>query len=231
LIRNKLSRSALSYIALFFITFLYRYFQRNGHFSARINIILLVVGGVDMFFLPKMWRTKEKMLDIAVLDYQCIRMSPTQHLLTSCVGSNLLTLFENSDQSKKTLTFREIHKEPLVGARPRQNINQWFPTGVPRHTRVPWRGVRGASKYWIYYLFSAFTTKGAPNCHFSQVRVPPNFFSVLQGAVNQKRLKDTYLNDGPQNNFRLANFLIFSSVILYNWELNNFLTKKTEVNF
>ncbi len=33
---------------------------------------------------------------------------------------------------------------------------QCFPTGVPRHTRVPWRGVRGAAKYWINYLLSFF---------------------------------------------------------------------------
>jgi hypothetical protein len=39
-------------------------------------------------------------------------------------------------------------------------------------------------------FFSSFTTKGAPNCHFIQVRVPPNYFSVLKGAVNQKRLKN-----------------------------------------
>jgi len=31
-------------------------------------------------------------------------------------------------------------------------LSQWFPTGVPRHTRVPGRGVRGAAKYLIYYL-------------------------------------------------------------------------------
>jgi len=30
-----------------------------------------------------------------------------------------------------------------------------------------------------------FTTMGGPNCHFSQVRVPP-IFSVLKGAVGQK---------------------------------------------
>jgi len=43
-----------------------------------------------------------------------------------------------------------------------QDLAQWFPTGVP------WRGVRGAAKYWIYYLFSFFTTKGAPNCHLAR---------------------------------------------------------------
>ncbi len=43
-------------------------------------------------------------------------------------------------------------------------------------------------------FFSSFTAKGAPNCHFIQVRVPPNLFSVLKGAVNQKRLKNTVID-------------------------------------
>ena len=49
-------------------------------------------------------------------------------------------------------------------------------------------------------FFSSVTTKGALNYHFSQVRVPGrDFFSVLQGAMNQKRLKNT----GIANKFRL----------------------------
>jgi hypothetical protein len=33
------------------------------------------------------------------------------------------------------------------------SLEQWFPTGVPRHTRVLQRGVSGAAKFWIYCLF------------------------------------------------------------------------------
>jgi len=66
------------------------------------------------------------------------------------------------------------------------SLRQWYPTGVLRHTRVQWRGVRGAAKYWIYYLFSIFKTKGAAKN-----------FSGLQGAVNQKRLKNTALRYDP----------------------------------
>ncbi len=40
-------------------------------------------------------------------------------------------------------------------------------------------------------FFSFFTTKGAPNCHFNEGKGAVKFFSVLQGAVNQKRLKNT----------------------------------------
>jgi len=68
-------------------------------------------------------------------------------------------------------------------------LRQWFPTGVPRHTRVPWRDVRVAAKYWIYYLLSYFTNKGAPNCHFSQVRVPPNFFQSYRVPWTKKGWK------------------------------------------
>jgi hypothetical protein len=43
-------------------------------------------------------------------------------------------------------------------------------------------------------FLSFFTTKGAPNCHFSQGKGAAKFFSVLKGAVNQKRLKNTGLD-------------------------------------
>ncbi len=43
-------------------------------------------------------------------------------------------------------------------------------------------------------FFSFFTTKGAPNCHFSLGKGAAKFFSVSQGAVNQKRLKNTGLD-------------------------------------
>jgi len=36
-----------------------------------------------------------------------------------------------------------------------------------------------------------FTSKVAPHCHFSQGEGAAKFFSVLQGAVNQKKLKNT----------------------------------------
>jgi hypothetical protein len=69
---------------------------------------------------------------------------------------------------------------------------------------VPWRGVRGAAKYWIYYLFSSFTTKGAPNCHFIQVRVPPNFFQSY--SVFRSRLKNTALS--CRNDVRTKNLYV-----------------------
>ena len=40
-----------------------------------------------------------------------------------------------------------------------------------------------------------FTSKVALHCHFSQGEGAAKFFSVLQGAVNQKRLKNTGLDD------------------------------------
>ncbi len=83
-----------------------------------------------------------------------------------------------------------------------QTLDQWFPTGVPWHTRVPWKGVGVPPNIKFTTFLSFFTTKGAQNCHFNQVRVPPNFFLVLQGAVNQKRLKNTALaQKNVQNKF------------------------------
>ncbi len=74
-------------------------------------------------------------------------------------------------------------------------LRQWFPTGVPRHTRVLKRGVRGAAKFRvtgflliIYYI----------ECHklsfLTQLKgCRQNFLVDLKGAVNQKRLKNTGL--------------------------------------
>jgi hypothetical protein len=69
-----------------------------------------------------------------------------------------------------------------------------------------------------------FTTKSASNCHFSLVRVPPNFFSVLQGAANQKRLKNTvlcrkrkkevYVTKGVRTQVFRSNKLFFSKSFL-----------------
>ncbi len=50
------------------------------------------------------------------------------------------------------------------------NLEQWFPTGVPQHTRVPQRGVRGAVKFGS----TAFLGRAL----FSDVllqKVPPNY--------------------------------------------------------
>ncbi len=61
----------------------------------------------------------------------------------------------------------------------RHVLRQWFQTGVPRHTRVPQRGVRGATKFWITAFLYLFCYIG---CHklsfFNHVRMPPNFFNT-----------------------------------------------------
>ncbi len=53
-------------------------------------------------------------------------------------------------------------------------------------------------------FFSFFTTKDALNCHFSQGKGAAKLFSVLQGAVNKKRLKNTGL--GPTRTFIRASY-------------------------
>ena len=39
---------------------------------------------------------------------------------------------------------------------------QWFSTGVPRHTRVAWGSVRVAASYKIYWCFDMFWHVGVP---------------------------------------------------------------------
>jgi len=50
-------------------------------------------------------------------------------------------------------------------------LEQWFPT------RVPWRGARGAAKYWIMSLSSVFYCLGYLRLVLLHVGVPPNFLS------------------------------------------------------
>ncbi len=55
----------------------------------------------------------------------------------------------------RLLSFSKIYQRSLV-QKGLICLGQWFPTGVPRHTRVSWGGARGAAKYWIMGLFSMF---------------------------------------------------------------------------
>jgi len=70
-------------------------------------------------------------------------------------------------------------------------IHQWFSTGVPRHTRVPWRGPRGAAKYWIFSKFS-FRALYFLGIYWDSLyeiyqqlasRVPQNISSPMKGAA------------------------------------------------
>ena len=68
----------------------------------------------------------------------------------------------------------------------RGRLDQWFSTGVPRHTRVPWDSVRGAASYQFLLMFwPILASRGAAKHWFSWTRVP-------QG---KKRLRNTDLKD------------------------------------
>jgi len=137
----------------------------------------------------------------------------------------------NSNSATIVVNFSDYLKVFVIVLRQRQkgqsklfttdnSLSQWFPTGVPRHTRVPWRGVRGAAKCLIYHIFSFFTTKGAQNCHFSQARVP-KILSVVQDAVNQKRLENTALSYYPnETRARTKLWLESKSRPNYKFEVN-----------
>ena len=71
---------------------------------------------------------------------------------------------------------------------------QWFPAGVPRHTRVPQRSVRGAAEFEITaFLLMFYYIMRHQIVIFNQLGVPPIFFKELRGAVSQERLKNTAL--------------------------------------
>ena len=62
-------------------------------------------------------------------------------------------------------------------------LDQWLPTGVPRHNRVPWPGARGAANIYnsfFFYILNPFW-------------VPPNIYNI-KGAANKTRLGNTALD-------------------------------------
>jgi len=59
---------------------------------------------------------------------------------------------------------------------------------------------RGAAKYRIMSLFLYFTAKGTSYYHFLACWGAANFFEVLKGAVNLKRLKNTVLEERKEQN-------------------------------
>jgi len=66
------------------------------------------------------------------------------------------------------------------------SLDQWFPTGLPRHTKVPWT-----------------SASGAINCYFSLILIP---IKLARGA--SKYLK--YLIRVPQTKKRLGNTGLYS---------------------
>ncbi len=66
-------------------------------------------------------------------------------------------------------------------------LQQWFPTEVPRHTRVPQGVVRGV---WITaFLLMFYCIRYRKIAIFNHLGVPPSFFKDLRGATNQKGWK------------------------------------------
>ncbi len=61
----------------------------------------------------------------------------------------LWMLFTDSWAIKMTWKYA-IYGTFLYFCDPMDPLNQWFPTGVPQHTRVPQKGARGASGYQIF---------------------------------------------------------------------------------
>ncbi len=64
-------------------------------------------------------------------------------------------------------------------------LEQWLPTGVPQHTRVPWRTARGVDKYY-FIVVCVFLLRVPQIVIKRQVRVPPNYFCFLRVPWTQK---------------------------------------------
>ncbi len=69
-------------------------------------------------------------------------------------------------------------------------LTQWFPTGVPRHTRVPQRGVRGAAKFWITgILLMFYYIKYRKIVIFNKLGVPRKLFLKPMGCREPKKVE------------------------------------------
>ncbi len=69
-------------------------------------------------------------------------------------------------------------------------LRQWFPTGVPRHTRVPWTSARGDANFYLSLIFIPIKL----------TRVPPNTVNTKKGCSDQKKvgkncIKGSSIND------------------------------------
>ena len=63
-------------------------------------------------------------------------------------------------------------------------ILQWYPTGVPRHTRVPWAGDRGVANRYNPLIFIPIKPPRGAGCR--------QMSAILRkGAANKKRLGNT----------------------------------------
>ena len=51
-------------------------------------------------------------------------------------------------------------------------LTQWFPTGVPRQTRVPWRGARGAQLLHFSEVLTYVLSRGVAKLYHNPVSVP-----------------------------------------------------------
>ncbi len=70
-------------------------------------------------------------------------------------------------------------------------IYQWFPTGVPRHTKLSQRGVRGAAIFGNpAFLLMFYYIRHLQMIIFNQLRLgAANFFNEPKGAANQKKVE------------------------------------------
>ncbi len=87
------------------------------------------------------------------------------------------------DIKRKKYLFRWDLGKKYCFHSPEKHLNslvQWFPTGVP------WKGAKGATRYWIMsgFFFQCFTTWGTSDRHFWHVGVPPIFLYLKAGGGN-----------------------------------------------
>ncbi len=119
-----------------------------------------------------------------------------------------LSIMFHSMISRKVGSVRNIIylKMQSVVVSGNHGLDQWFPTvGAAKRCQ----GCRQILNY--SHFNDILLHKVLQNCHFNHLGVPPNFFIDLRGAVNQKRLKNTELDNKLNYNTDFSKWYVITA--------------------
>ena len=127
-----------------------------------------------------------------------------------------------------TLKFASLfHQNSIITLQEKQiffSLKQWFPTGVPRHTRGPWVGVRGTANSYNSLIFIHIKpARGAAKYLHYYVRVL-RFNSIKVGKHCSKGFSDAAAKKQSNEKLRSFSFRLMTTFLNYFWLLSLYLT-------
>ena len=109
---------------------------------------------------------------------------------------------------KQSHCYYSVHNKSITIRFPIHS-KQWFPTGVPRHTRVPWNGAWGAANCYNSSIF--ITTKPARGAALL----------LSNSAANQKRLGNTDSKNLIKCKHPLRAITVYVINFLWSWVVSS----------